>query len=293
MKLRFKLQLIGLLTSWSPMSLAITSVPCHTSNLTKNSSQIIDVAYFGAKDPRMNLKEFAKSQGLSEKEVIKQFSGVGTIRCGDESEFSAQLVGNSKTVVTAAHGFFDANCNKYDLDTCAFTPAFGNAEPIKFDASKSFFKSCVPDHLPPDTESDWAVLELKKPLNGATPFKLPNVGRTMRKGDEILQVTGGAIDFKGVNFGPCRVLGTNRRVINSNVRIPAATDCAAAPGASGSGQFIKNDSGEWEILGVVTSIAKKAKNGDTADLRSGLYNRSTIVYGELWEELNRRANEPN
>lgn len=258
--------------------------PCNRTSF-KEIRQLTN--YFGSRDPRRTVNQYAAEKGLSVAQVEKQFSATGKITCPGAESGTAQLVGRNNLITTAGHIFYDRNCHPANLNLCYFQTVFGKKVKVKIKPSTAKIASCL--GLSPNSKDDWAILELEKPIKSATPYLVPTAPVSFTPGDRITEVSGQSDNFphKAPNIGECSVRAVG---LSSYPNIPYVTDCSNGNGSSGSAQLVQREAG-WELQAVDVLHNQRARDGSDYDLSQSFFTASAPVAGEFYTTLKRMAEQ--
>ncbi|HVX36386.1 MAG TPA: hypothetical protein VHC71_09230 [Hyphomicrobium sp.] len=245
------------------------------------------VNYFGHPDPRRTIKQYALEKGLTRTQVERQFSATGKFTCPGAESGTAQIVGRRDLIVTVGHLFYDQDCRPSDWRQCYFETVFQKRVRVKIKTSTARIPRCLSND--PNSEDDWAILELQRPIPFITPYFIPPEPVTFTAGDRITEVSAQSDNFphKAPNIGECSI----RYVALPNYpKIPYVTDCSNGNGSSGSGQLVRREPG-WELKAVDVFDNTFCHDGVDYDLRKSCFTASAPVSGAFFDALTEMANQ--
>lgn len=193
-------QAFKIFVSLATLAPSNATLPCaHNSALLqilRLNPNVQNVAAYGDHDGRLTEKEYADLHGKTLESIQQQYAASGQLNCNGLIA-EAQLTVKDNIITTASHVL-------EDLETCQH---YANAEQCKFSyiskgrritipveslVEKGF--RCPGRHSP---DLDWAVMKLKSPATGVTPYRLPNENESyVKKGRKVVAVAEMSIDFQ-------------------------------------------------------------------------------------------------
>jgi hypothetical protein len=114
---------------------------------------------------------------------------------------------------------------------------------------------------------DWAVIKLRRPLNGCHPYPADRSGKPLQAGDTVINISypSEGMESRATGKEPVAQVCHVRDIYNLGAGVIAGTDCSGSPGASG-GVLLgwvsdSNDpkvrTGHFEAKGMVVSSAPR------------------------------------
>ncbi len=203
------------------------------------------------KDDRGALVKLGPSLGLSPAEITHIRSVFGNVACldGQPRIGSAALFVTNGQILSAAHIFFDGTRRE---TKCFFRAQNPNANwlPLVTDNPHARFGSATPR---PGSNNDWAVVQLKTPIAGVTPFPVDRAPRTA--GDKLIVVTAHPQGFDSLDPAmPVVQACAVRRVPKSTEATSFyRSDCDASPGSSGGMHLFRGADGALSFRGMTIS----------------------------------------
>lgn len=160
-----------------------TSLP---DNSNSELNQIHRIAIVD-EDGRMTEEQYAAAKKVSLTEVQNRFAATGRLDC-PTSTSSASLVGDNKTVAASGHAFVNQKtCARLNTPTsCKFIVRIGSVE--RSFRIESMLDTGFKCPQLPEARMDWAVLKLDRPVDGVTPYELPERLETVEYADEVTAV---------------------------------------------------------------------------------------------------------
>ncbi len=208
---------------------------------------------------RRTEEEFAAEKLKPLTAVQNRFAPTGILKC-DGSELTAQLTGSTGVITTAGHGFMDMEKCKAIADpkSCVFTVKIGKSERVsKVSGMQGTGVECPNKNRAID---DWAVLKIDPPLEGITPYDIPE-SLDIKEGQDVLAVSAQARDFYRIDpktkkkylpksIEECQTKQTHGIQRTSLVE----SNCDFGRGASG-GSLLRVVNGRDTLIGI--SIANR------------------------------------
>lgn len=224
-------------------------------------------------DGRMTEEEYARKKGRPLAEVQNRFAATGVLRCEKRSA-SAQLTGSDNTITTVAHILLGMDCDKKSSPSkCSFSVKRGDKEQSSEISELVGMGFKCP--TPPKRKNDWAVLKLKSPMKGVTPYTLPYPDEDVKDGDDVISVAASGRDFDRADPRTGKKVFT-KSIEDCQGRQPYYEDgfevlflsnCDSSPGSSG-GSILRARKRYDVLMGITatnnetdTQIAQAAKRG--------------------------------
>jgi len=173
-----------------------------------------NVSYFydsGGNDPRKTYDEWARELALkteksvSVDKIYEKHAATGRLMCPPDFPTTANLVIKNNVIVTAAHAFYGEDGKpRFDKPPriCKFyvMKKSGDQDPEEiYEVDLSTLREGSKNPYKTKTELDWAVVKLKRPVNGVEPYQVdPNAGNP-RDDYKGLAVSAGQKDRKPRN----------------------------------------------------------------------------------------------
>lgn len=236
-------------------------------------------------DGRMTEAQYAKKKRVPLAAVQNRFSATGVLICSGWRG-SAQLTGAPNIITTSAHMFRDNDsCNVVTTpDSCEFSIKVGTTESRYKVQSLVGTGSPCPFH-PPFIAEDWAILKLKKSVEGVTPYALPNDGNFGENSRSILAISARQKDFMrpsnsaGERFPKsieeCESKGAIRE---AGKPLHFQSNCDFSPGGSG-GSILVSDGGTDTLIGIHVSNDETKESLDAALAKKSV-NRGAFISNE-------------
>lgn len=278
---------LGLLACLPPAAAAPGQRAFDQSELIVPVNVISNTDQFGNVDGRGSLTEMATQLGLSEEEVDRIRLASGWVVCpGSQSNNavvgSGSLVGSNMQVATVAHTFIDQYGQKREpLSDCYFLTQSVPPQKIFLDFDKDNFRLGNEGVREPGDPRDYAVVPLREPVKGATPFRF--VRYEVRRGEWIIGLTAG-------QESPTRTFSRDVPVVQQcRVRdfrrttgpVQYISDCDLSPLGSGGPILTRNSAGELVVRGIFTWTGKQHLNGQEYDTATGSFTAIISVLGEF------------
>jgi hypothetical protein len=214
------------------------------------------VAIYGDVDRRMTETEFAQA---TQQPFIRQlYAPTGTLVCRTataEYEGSAQVTVANDVITTSAHILADnrMTCEKaLDATACVFVvDVAGRTEQIAVERLVGKGFKCP---APPKEYQDWAVMKLRRPVIGITPYQVDaaRIDR-LKAGDKVVNVCHSSDfqrkDARGETMFPKHVAGCEIKRIYGRFGV-ASSDCDIG-GACSGGSLLSLDDADPALLGIV------------------------------------------
>jgi hypothetical protein len=233
---------------FAPFALA-TPIPGAQLNAALPSPQsMAKRVHVIGQDDRRKLSDFAREEGVPLAEIHDMVAATGMLICGSGAA-TAQVTGSNRVITSVAHVLFDQKCSRRQLHDCYFEPSRRPAVryPIVPGSVRMGLNpdKCLQDQRQQAPTGDWSVIELKNPVENVRPYLAPDEPVTVRfpPGTEILQITGGAANFKAATFMPAHAQRCRIRDVGKIVNVPLQTDCDTGHGSSGSAQLMRKANG--------------------------------------------------
>lgn len=222
-------------------------------------------------DDRLGPAEFGAAHGLTAQQVATRFGATGVVRCGG-AVGTAQLVGSTGVIVTAAHVLFEpGGGSRAKGGGCTFDIVVGGKRTVvPILASEVVCGATEPYGNP--AIRDWAVAPLQKPVAGARPYTLASpIGLPSRIVLAAAARSGGEENHSLELCSARKVTATSP----SGVR-EVAIDCDAEGGASGAA--LLTESGGF--AGVYVGF-RSAHPGQSGPFSMSHYNFGVTAEGAL------------
>jgi hypothetical protein len=258
-------------------------------------------------DNREPLEDYARRNKLSK----SHFAATGLLICEDSSSRSTVQVVNSErgcsnVVVTTKHQFYNA-CQLRPISTCRITFRNSNSStPYTIKATTLTPEGCPKDDTDNsaterynkgnDTNKDWAILELDRPVQGVEPYGIPIRNSSLADvGTSILTISAGS---DGYIINGRRVPYVSACLIRDRAifpTFPVQTDCRLANGASGAAQLV--DVNERPKVAAVHAGGTNTQQPGTPYHRHTMFNSSKPLEGDFLEAVyqaldrNRKKNQ--
>lgn len=213
---------------------------------------------------RRTPEEYASEEEneMTLEEVQRVFGATGKLDCPGNSKGSANLTVANNVITTAAHNFLDIKtCEKlFDPSQCTFTVGTGETAQVIPILNAEYGQIGAKCPGPIDEKDDWAVLKLKVPAAGVTPYRLPsNKEWPVKSIDKIVAVASRSHDFVRNGQYP-KSIGNcswgNKQLRNSGSLGYIYTNCDAGKGASGGAILLRKPGRVFELVGVVNSVTE-------------------------------------
>ncbi|MBV1702165.1 MAG: trypsin-like peptidase domain-containing protein [Hyphomicrobiales bacterium] len=241
-------------------------------------------------ETRESIADYAKANHLSLTQARQEFAATGRIECPFDAS-SAFLVYQNDIVITARHVLFSRMPGRYishgAINRCAFETSDGKTSVWHMVDVKSI---TYPD-LATGTffdNTDWAIMKLQKPIDGITPYRLPEL--PAKAGEKILDVTTRQANFPKEDWNERLVSQCAIRDVESFKDAPAGglkLDCAMSGGASGSPILRKSAKG-WTALGLASAGKANCRGYD----RAKCFNFAVGLYPGLQAAIKKLAATP-
>jgi hypothetical protein len=281
------------------LSIPVSATSLFDRELGRQPDLLQKVVIVGEEN-RETLAAYAARYGLP----TSHFAATGFLSCGN-SVSTVQVVnsdrGCSNVVVTTKHQFYNA-CQFKPASTCKITfPNSDSSKPYTVKASTLTPEGCPIDDTDNsateryrkrnDTNKDWAVLELDRPVKGAEPYGIPMRNSSLANvGTPILTVT-----LVGSDNGPPYVSACLIRDRAIFPTFPVQTDCRLDHGASGAAQLV--DVNQRPKVAAVHAGGTNTQQPGTPYHRHTMFNSSKPLEGDFLEAVyqaldrNRKKNQ--
>jgi hypothetical protein len=224
-------------------------------------------------DGRMTEEEYARKKGIPLTEVQNRFAATGVLKCAKHSA-SGQLTGSDNTITTVAHIFVGMGCNaKNTPRNCSFTAKFRDREQTSEISELVGMGFKCP--IRPKRQNDWAVLKLKSPMRGITPYTLPYPDEDVKDRDDVISVAASGRDFDRADPRTGKKVFTKsieecqgrQPYYEDGFEVLFLSNCDSSPGSSG-GSILRARKRYDVLMGITannnetdTQIAQAAKRG--------------------------------
>jgi hypothetical protein len=131
--------------------------------------ELTPVVVFG-RNSRETVAQFATAEGLKAADVRDRHAASGIVQCGD-AHGAGQLTLADNVVTTAAHVLFD-EAGAPRAETCVFKLVLGDGREIHVPIDSSTIVAGSRDPYAVDAVHDWAIVKLKKPIDGPQPYRI-------------------------------------------------------------------------------------------------------------------------
>lgn len=245
-----------------------------------------------ADDGRMTLAEGKGPLGLADSEAEQIANSTGYIICpaskgGNPIGISAALVGSNMQIVTATHAFVDFDGKKREpLSECYFRNQGNPIQiiPVDMSARANRFGTDGPREY--DDPNEYAVVQLKEPVKGATAFKVDT--QELGNGDSIIAISAhqesSTREFPSDQPVVQQCKNREKRTV-SGAPTQYYTDCDLTPMASGGIILARNASGELSVKGIVVSGGNDSVNCLPFSLKTGSFNRAIAIDGNFAQDV--------
>lgn len=258
-------------------------------DILRLNGNIQHVAVYGEKDGRQTEEEYAASHNLTPALVKSQYAASGQLNCnGILGE--AQLTVKDNIITTASHLLQDIDtCRETSKpDQCKFIYKLKGREftiPVETLIAQGF--RCPHRHEP---ELDWAVMKLKSPATGVTPYRLPTFAEmSVKEGQKVVAVATMSIDFQkkdplsGKTIYPRHIEDCQIRDIYGGVlRALYGNDCSGSQGRSG-GSILTPNTDSPALLAIVSYNMEPEEKALKAQ-KSGVPNKAMYEEGK-WQDF--------
>jgi len=265
--------------SAGPVELLPRGDPIHLVNLMSDDDG------FGNVDGRGTIEERREALGITPAEELQIRRSSGYVFCegaeGKPITASGALVESNRQIVSAAHTFLDAEGRS--RGRCSFQNHDRPPQIVEIDLSSARYGKEGPRTV--EDLNDWAVVDLKEPVIGATPFALHPYVYYLEQGTSVLGVAAS-------QTSPARVLpegepivqGCRVRDIYVEPEAPVAyiTDCDLSPRGSGGPILVRGAPTGFFIVGIFVAAGKAKLDGQPYDVMKGSYTRVAATDGEFW-----------
>lgn len=245
-----------------------------------------------ADDGRMTLAEGKGPLGLADSEAEQIANSTGYIICpatksGNTLAISAALVGSNMQIVTATHAFIDYDGKKREpLSECYFRNQGNPIQIIPVDVNASANRYGTDGPRGYDDPNEYAVVQLKEPVKGATAFKVDT--QELSNGDSIIAISAhqksSTREFPSEQ--PVVQKCTNRvKQTVSGAPTQYYTDCDLTPMASGGIILARNAGGELLVRGIVVSGGDDSMNCEPFSIKRKSYGRAIAIDGNFAQDV--------
>jgi hypothetical protein len=248
-------------------------------SLIEQMSNIVKVANIDEPDRRTE-DEFEKENGKDP----KRYAATGTLEC-PLMDISANVTLVNDVITTSAHAFIDPkSCKQHTSFTqCKFVLKNGDErQELELESMVDMGYKCPPPL--PDPRRDWAVLKLKKPAKGVTPYSVA-ANAHVGPNTKLTAVQAQTFDFwkmkNGTKYFPKSIgnCGGPKKVYFQGTE-EAYFSSTCDTGLGGSGGAFLDDSGPAPVLlGIVKGGNETDKQVELAIKKgrpnSGAYKESS------------------
>jgi len=203
-------------------------------------------------DNRRTEGEYAADRGLPIERIAALYAATGRLTCA-KAAGTAQVTHRRDIITTAAHIFFDDDCNlNSDPNGCRFET---KVDGVSFQSNVTLFRKgdwCNNTRSTKTkswylTVGDWAVMRLESPLpQQVQPYK---IGEFVQPKETVTFASSGSSDFMVKHLGDCRILNV---VALDGVPYSVSSNCDYGPGSSG-GALLRRDN--FEIVAIAVGLA--------------------------------------
>ena len=266
------------------LSLPASALSHMHPKVPQQSRQIQEAAIHEEEDTRRSEEAYAREHGQGLKSVQERFAATGQLICKNMNG-SASVVGNTGTIVTAAHMFFKRkSCEEINKTSdCSFVTVSKGVEiSIPLGQMVEIGLKCP---LPSVPEDDWAVVKLRSKAIGVKPYTIPFGNPSLSRGQKIIAVNGRnadifSLDRTGRKRFPKTIqdCATGENYYRADRVVQFESTCASSAGTSGSAVVQATSFGN--VFAGVTTGNFEAMTDSRAGLTRGESNRGGYRPGE-------------
>ena len=231
---------------------------------------LITKAKVSKNDTRYGIIAGGPKYGLTPKQITQIRSAIGYVYCskkGDDDHgfrSSGAVIGKSNRVIMTAHALMHAD-DSIDRDKCFFRTKSDSPARIKIEFSDVTFGAYTPGSA--NMEGDYAILNRKEPIPGATPLALTKKSLQVNIGDTLYVVSAQQLGMTRP-VAPdepiiqvCTATSTNKISSTSTME----TNCSGTKSASGSIVFKKTSKGALEAIGMMSLSTNENEDSGPED----------------------------
>ena len=274
-------------------------MPCLHKGLSEYGKLVEKVVEFSdSPTHRSTVDGYARSHDRKTEDVEAKVAATGRLKCGSNT-LTANLVIKGDVILTAGHALIDyRTCRKWaDASQCTFTA--GRDKPVRIKQILASGNRCP---IKGDSDADWLIMKLDRPVTGVEPYKLEEFdARAGVVARPIIAVADFSVDFSqisqpsGKKIFPKHMQDCGiKRVFHKGDPVGVGSNCDGSSGKSG-GALLASDLDAHLIVGI--SVGNPfSKEEEARELKTGIptrkpYNEDTwhdsglAIDGKLRMEL--------
>ena len=274
-------------------------MPCLHKGLSEYGKLVEKVVEFSdSPTHRLTVDGYARSHDRKTEDVEAKVAATGRLKCGSNT-LTANLVIKGDVILTAGHALVDyKTCRKLaEANQCTFTA--GRNKPIRIKQMIASGNKCP---IKGESDADWLIMKLDKPLEGVEPYQLEEYdARAGVVARPIIAVADLSVDFSQIDRSSGKKIYPKhmqdcgiKRVFYRYDPVVVGSNCDGSSGKSG-GALLASNLDAHVIVGI--SVGNPfSKEEEARELRTGVptqkpYNEDTwydsglAIDGRLRTEL--------